>query len=273
MPAYVLVLAALWFRRWVLLVVAVAIVACHLTWVLPDYASAKAIPADAWVAPRLRVFSTNVRWDNPDIDAIMAEAVAADPDVILIQEFTPQVKQAAEDGGLAAKYPYFVGTANEGARGTAIYSRVPLLDPEVWDVGGIPMTRASVEVGGRRVRLYNVHPVSPTNRQSEGLWNQELELLRDTLAMEHENLVVAGDFNMTQHHRWYEKFTDIGLRDAHVERGKGNATTWPNGQRWYPPIRIDQVFLRGEAVCLSIREGTGRGSDHRPMLFEVALMG
>ena len=82
-----------------------------------------------------------------------------------------------------------------------------------------------------------------------------------------------GNYTAYRFEIFHDEFEDIGLRDAHVERGRGNATTWPNGQRWYPPIRIDQVFLRGQTVCLSINEGTGRGSDHRPMLFEVALSG
>jgi endonuclease/exonuclease/phosphatase family metal-dependent hydrolase len=54
-------------------------------------------------------------------------------------------------------------------------------------------------------------------------------------------LIVAGDFNMNQHHRWYRKLKDQGLDNCHEERGRGNATTWPKNRK-LRPIRIDRSF-------------------------------
>jgi endonuclease/exonuclease/phosphatase (EEP) superfamily protein YafD len=89
--------------------------------------------------------------------------------------------------------------------------------------------------------------------------------------------VVAGDFNMTQHHRWYGELKDIGLRNCHEERGRGRATTWPyhNGRRPYrllPAIRIDHVFVSEGVTCMSIAEGAASGSDHRPVIANLAIL-
>jgi hypothetical protein len=38
-----------------------------------------------------------------------------------------------------------------------------------------------------------------------------------------------------------------------------------------PPIRIDQAFLTAGVECLAIAEGQGAGSDHKPLILEIAL--
>jgi endonuclease/exonuclease/phosphatase (EEP) superfamily protein YafD len=84
-------------------------------------------------------------------------------------------------------------------------------------------------------------------------------------------LVAIGDFNATQYSLVYEQLKAGGLRSAHDDRGRGCATTWPNGMVLVPPIRIDQAFLSAEVVCQGIAEGVGRGSDHKPLILDVQL--
>ena len=84
-------------------------------------------------------------------------------------------------------------------------------------------------------------------------------------------LVVIGDFNATQHSRVYQQLESDGLRSAHEDRGRGYVTTWPNGAQPLPPIRIDQAFLSPQVECLSIREGIGPGSDHKPLILQLRV--
>ncbi|MCC6383292.1 MAG: endonuclease/exonuclease/phosphatase family protein [Dehalococcoidia bacterium] len=271
LPAYAVALAGVYFRQWRLLAIAAGVAALHLTWVLPDYRAAATIPAEAWTAPRLRFFSANLKFDNEDFGPLMAEAAAFNPDVLLLQEFTPRAEVALRDAGLDRMLPYHVSDPVAGSRGTAIYSRFPV-DGETWTVAGIQMTRATIAREGLPLRVYNVHPVSPTSRANAALWADEMTALVEALGGEQGRLVVAGDFNTTQHHVWYSRLLALGLRDAHVDRGRGNATSWPYQTRLLPEIRIDQVLVGGRVTPLSIREGRGAGSDHRPMLFELALL-
>lgn len=258
-------------RDWKLVVAAAVVVGFHVSWVLPDYRGAASIPAEAWNAPRVKVFSVNLLFDNRAFSAIIAEIAASDPDLLLLQEFTSEAEAEVSESSIATKLPYHV-SAPGGAFGTAIYSRYPLTDAEVWDVAGIPMTRATVTVDGRRLRIFNVHPVSPSGRSALGLWNQEWLTILVTVREEQGNLMVAGDFNITQHHRWYAEMKATGMRAAHELRGRGNATTWPNGKRKLRAIRIDDVFVSDGAVPLGIREGRGEASDHKPVIVEIALI-
>ncbi len=272
LPAYPVAIAALVFRRWSLLAASLAVVGVHLFWTIPDYRGAAKIPAEAFSAPTLRLFSTNLWYGNSDPGRIFREAVQADPDILLIQEFTPEAEAILIAEGIASTLPYRIGETHAGAQGTAIYSRYPLIDAEVINVGGVPMTRATVQIEGRSLRIYNVHPVSPSSRASVAAWNRELRALRDAVAAEPGEVVVAGDFNMTQHHAWYGRFIDAGLKDAYRERGAGYATTWPNGLRKLRAIRIDQVFHTSGVVPLALRVGRGEGSDHRPVITDLAIL-
>ena len=134
------------------------------------------------------------------------------------------------------------------------------------------MTRATVSVDGRPLRIFNVHPVSPSGRPALALWNQEWLTMLSAVREEPGNLMVAGDFNTTQHHRWYAEMKATGMRNAHELLGRGNATTWPNGKRKLRAIRIDHVFVSDGVVPLSIREGRGEMSDHKPVMVEIALI-
>jgi endonuclease/exonuclease/phosphatase (EEP) superfamily protein YafD len=84
-------------------------------------------------------------------------------------------------------------------------------------------------------------------------------------------LVIVGDFNATQYSWIYKQLKAGGMRSAHEDRGRGYATSWPNGRVWVPPIRIDQAFLSSNVECLGISEGTGLGSDHKPLILDVRI--
>ena len=62
------------------------------------------------------------------------------------------------------------------------------------------------------------------------------------------------------------------LGDAHEQRGKGWATTWPRDRWPLPPLmRLDHVLISPDIGVRSVREGLGQGSDHRPIIAELVL--
>jgi endonuclease/exonuclease/phosphatase (EEP) superfamily protein YafD len=101
----------------------------------------------------------------------------------------------------------------------------------------------------------------------DGFWKEVVPLVLS----EPHSLVVVGDCNATQYSLVYEQLKAGGLRSAHEDRGRGYATTWPNGTLPLPPIRIDQAFLSPEVACTSIAEGEGRGSDHKPLILDIEV--
>ena len=273
LPAYPVAAGAWADRRWALAAVAVTVASVHAGWVLPEYTAGTALPTGAETAPRLRVMSANLFIDNAGVAAIAREVVAERPDVLVVQEFTPRALDAFEQEGVTAGWPYHVGEPGPGPYGTAIYSRFPIVAGGTWSAGGVPMTRATIDVDGRAVRVYNIHPVSPSNAHQFGHWNESYRGLIEALRAEDaRSLIVAGDYNATHFHRWYQRVRGFGLESAHAACERGNATTWPNGLRKAPPIRIDHVLAAPMFACVEVREGRGEGSDHKPVIVDYALM-
>ncbi|MBK9547401.1 MAG: endonuclease/exonuclease/phosphatase family protein [Dehalococcoidia bacterium] len=272
LPAYPVATAAIACRRWVPAGAAVIVVVFHIAWVLPDYGPAEAIPAQATGAPRLRLMTANVYFDNPDFSGIAAEVSSADPDVLFLQEYGPGMEAALNDAGLLDRYPHRVLGLENPYFGTVLYSKLPLEDSAVLFAGGRPFIRATIRIDGAPVVLYGLHPTSPgLGAWLAAEWNAGWKTILGELRTENGPVVVAGDFNMNQHHTWYRKLKGLGLDSCHEERGRGNATTWPQGRK-LRPIRIDHVFHSAGVVCLSIREGRGEGSDHRPLIAELAIL-
>jgi endonuclease/exonuclease/phosphatase (EEP) superfamily protein YafD len=99
-----------------------------------------------------------------------------------------------------------------------------------------------------------------------------MDAIHGALAREHAPLVVIGDFNATDDHRGLRRLLGLGLHDAAVRRGKGLAMTWPRNRRLLPPlVRPDRVLVDRRLAVTGYRLGTGRGSDHRPLVTDLAV--
>lgn len=275
LPAYGVLPLALRVRRWTLAGVAGGLVACHLRWILPGAVLAAPLPPEVESAPHLRVMSANLLFSNPDTEGIVGEVLANDPDVLVVQELSGHWRAAFESGEVGRRLPYRVAEDRETPFGAGIFSRYPLEKAEVSYAWGDPVVRATVHVGGVPVRFYDVHPLPPLVPSWVPSWEGVLRVVRSEVEREQANdgaLVVAGDFNMTRYSLWFDRLKGLGLRDAHEDRGRALAVTWPNGTQLVPPITLDHVFFSRHVACLSVREGTGRGSDHRPILLDLALL-
>jgi endonuclease/exonuclease/phosphatase (EEP) superfamily protein YafD len=269
LPAYIVAVAAWIFGRWVLAALATVAVGFHVVMLATTVGSTEPITDAARAAPRLRVLTANVKYDNPDRDALARELLAADADVVLLQEITPGWVRAFSAAGFDAEYPYSVNYPN-GAGGQAVYSRLPLLDVrramrEFW-----PTYSARVEVGATSVSLVDVHAIGPP--QGMDRHNDTVDSILDVTRSMPEPRVVAGDFNATPYNETMHRFADLGLDSAFERRGRGLDVTWPNGERLFPPpIQVDHVLVDDGIVVLDVETLRGTGSDHQPIVVDLAI--
>ncbi|HEX6029933.1 MAG TPA: endonuclease/exonuclease/phosphatase family protein [Tepidiformaceae bacterium] len=266
LPAYPLAMIAIGLGWWRVLALAGVVVMFHLMWVSPTLRGGSAHAEVQGEGPELTVVSANVRTDNPSPDKWLAELTSLDADVIMIQEYTPTWAARFRQAGLFDKYPYSVEAPELGATGSAILSRLPLVTAESWNMDGTSNTRARLGDAWGGLELLNVHPVPP-KPHADAQW----ENLIATVEQVQGPHLVAGDYNITQYNRWYDKLEDTGMQSCHDALGESGNTTWPNGVYPVPPMRFDNFFVSDEVACISLREGRGSGSDHEPLIVHIAL--
>jgi endonuclease/exonuclease/phosphatase (EEP) superfamily protein YafD len=276
LPAYACLLWAIWQRRIALSLINLLVVCCHLYWLAPDYmrdrrfdAAPKAAGAHADAPHQLRIFFANLLATNNQYASMLQEIEHVQPDVVVVAECVPPWFQAFKNSPVMAPYVYGA-LSKQQLDAVDVFSKVPLTAEEHRRVTGRAIEIVDIAIGSDSLRLVGLHAPRPIpTYDHEGYWKEVFQLL----ASQAGPLVVIGDCNATQYSVVYHQFTAGRLRSAHQDRGRGYATTWPNGLYPLPPIRIDQAFISPEVECVGIEEGIGHGSDHRPLIVDLQLRG
>ena len=229
-------------------------------------------------APTLRVMTANLLMVNADTEGIIGEIRAAKPDVLLLQEYTAEW-HAALQAAIGAEYPHHAGVERDDSFGIGIYSRTPFAGEVDADFplgrAGVEQMRAELDLGGgRRVALYNIHLLPPRTLLYTSDHRLQFADLLDALRRERLPYVVCGDFNFSETTPQHADLRRAGVREAHELAGVGRGATWPvNSVFRYlmPGIRIDHVYLSPDLTATRCETGVGRGSDHRPVVVDVAF--
>jgi endonuclease/exonuclease/phosphatase (EEP) superfamily protein YafD len=273
LPAWAVAVLAGAFRRWALLAGAGVLVVVHAALVLPELRAAEGIPQTAFAAPRIRLFDANVFVDNTDVAGYVDEIEGSRPDVVVLQEATPAFVAGLDAAGALDALPYRRVVTRTDPSAALVASRFPLTADDVVEVEGRPvLMRATMAVEGHPIRLFAVHAVAPVGGGRHE-WTADLAAVGRAVAAEPGPVLVAGDFNATWGNRSFRRLLDRGLTDAAAARGDAWQMTWPRNRHLLPPVaRIDHVLTRGPLVVTHIGTGTGHGSDHRPLVAEVALL-
>jgi endonuclease/exonuclease/phosphatase (EEP) superfamily protein YafD len=232
--------------------------------------------AEASRPPTLRVMSVNLLMVNDDTDGIIGEIRAARPDVLLLQEYTAEWHRALQ-AAIAAEYPHHSVVERDDSFGIGLYSRTPFAGEvdQRFPLGraGVEQQRAELEVGGRRFAIYNIHLLPPRTPLYTSEHRLQFADLVDALKAERLPYVVGGDFNFPETSPQHADLRRAGVREAHELAGAGRGATWPvNSVFRYvvPGIRIDHVYLSPDLTATRCETGVGSGSDHRPVVVDVA---
>jgi endonuclease/exonuclease/phosphatase (EEP) superfamily protein YafD len=276
LPAYLCLIWAVWMRRRWLAGLAFAVVACHLMWMLPDFVRDKRFDPNlsgedaTSESPIVRIAFSNVLGMKRDFSPIWQEIADFDPHVVVTAESSHYTVQSFLDFPAFAEFNKPNGTGQLQRGEVVVFSKLPIESERTEFVTDRIMLTIDVDVAGRLLRIVGLHSPRPMRLPEYdfyGYWDLAIPMLTNGDVP----TVIVGDFNATQYSLVYKRLKAGGLRSAHEDRGRGYATTWPNGRWALPPIRIDHAFVSPEVECVSIHEGRGDGSDHKPLFVEVRL--
>lgn len=263
----VLLLAAL-SRRWLATALALAAAVTLAAVSLPrTFADSGPVAKGAG----LRVLAANTMVGQADAAELMALVIRLKPDVLALQELTPQVRERLDDAGLRDVLPFAVDRSRAGVGGSGIYSRYPLTEQPFIEFGRFGQARALVKPpGGAAFEFVSVHPCAPSLKGNRTpCWREGLEALpREGDALR----VLAGDFNATLDHRPVRDLLSAGYRDAADVTGDGLTATWPQrGWGPVPGVTIDHILADQRIAVRSFSVHKLSGTDHRPVFAELTL--
>jgi vancomycin resistance protein VanJ len=284
LPVLPSLLLALWLRSrrfWTALMVPMALwLVLFGHYLLP--------PRVAAAEPGLRLLTMNLLYNNERYFEAVEYIRQQQADVVLVQELSPEMAQALEQG-LAQSYPYRVLRPADNWNGLGILSRYPF---EQLLIDDISLQDLVIDVNGQRLRLMHVHPRAPRLRiRNVRRWpvpqsfstEQRDEFLRwlnnhiDQSGSVANGLIVAGDFNLTDREEPYRAL-DERLDNAFDTAGWGFGATFPaqsaDTPRWipFPLIRIDHVWSSANLPAQHAETHCDvPGADHCALVVELGL--
>jgi len=259
--------------------------------------SHKAGPSQEQPDPlNLRVMTWNIKYGFHDLAPLLEEMARCEPDVVLFQ-----------DAGGSLRGPLANCFRNWQVRCHGQYviaSKYPLSQIESREIPSIgerqEFLRCRLQLGGRVVSLYNVHLKTPrdslnafrTARSHPWYLPRAIERFTDNVAIrllqadiigsavsqEQGPVLVAGDLNAPDASLACETLREAGLHDAFAERGRGYGFTYghfllKNRLPWLKIswMRIDHIMVSAHFETRRCWAGTGRASDHRPVIADLTL--
>lgn len=233
--------------------------AAALAWCIVVLPAALPVPAIAATAETTTVVSENLEAGNGDAAAMVAALADDEPDVIVLQELSADIRDTVADA-LAERYPYSFVAGTVGVWSTTELSNGQRLD---LGLGWKRALSVDVETPQGATRLFAVHLASFRPGEHEDR-DGMLESLATTLAADDsKRLVVIGDFNTsTDDHKLVPVTDEAALVRTDTA---GFPFTWSAG---IPLVALDHAMARGIGAA-SVHVLPANGSDHRPIALTI----
>ena len=232
------------------------------------YVMARPKPIDTTQAT-VRALQFNIQFTNLDTDAIAAEVLRADADVVALHEVT-DAHWPALQRSLRGLYPHVIADPAdpEGrakGQGIALLSRTPLHRISIDTRYPQSPVAATTEILGAEVLVLAVHP-SPSRTDVWLIEQRErfLDVSSDVVRAHEGPALILTDLNVTPTSPVYGEFLDeLGWDDP--RRRFGMEPTYPTGRLNPLGIAIDHIFVSPELTVGDYELGGSGGSDHRSL--------
>jgi endonuclease/exonuclease/phosphatase (EEP) superfamily protein YafD len=218
----------------------------------------------------VRIIASNVKMSNRRFDELVSVLTDHKPDIAVLMEVDNEWLEALAP--LKDDLPHTVEQPQDNTYGIALFSRLPLIDPQVRFklVPVVPSICTTVALpNGDQFRLHVLHPEPPV--PYEDTLGRDGELLLTAKEVEGDPMpaIVTGDLNDVAWSRTTRRFQRLsGLLDPRVGRGFFNSF-----DARYPFLRwpLDHLFHDPRFRLAGLERLKNIGSDHFPMYFALVL--
>ncbi len=253
-------------QRSILMGLGIATVIAALALMAPEYLRPIEPRVAATSANTLKIIQFNAWHKNSNIQSDVQWLISEEPDIIAIEELTPELYDA-----LMAHGGY---RATPGRLGTALFTKAT---PKVLPFPSPGPKRerpdlviAKLPHAAGDFTMIGLHLSWPTYLSQSDLREQLLDYLK---TVDRSKVILVGDFNLTP---WSFALQDFDKRSGLSRRDRA-IFSWP-GQPFLdgrlsspiPFLAIDHVYAGSGWRTVSIKRGPKRGSDHYPLVVVLA---
>jgi endonuclease/exonuclease/phosphatase (EEP) superfamily protein YafD len=272
LPAWLIALVAAVGRRPILAVAALLIGLTQIALVAPELTATQPLPAWAARAPAFTLLDANVYFNNPSMSGYVSQIRAVRPQLLTMEECTPNDVAQLRARGALAGLPYQFEVYGTDPFIFFIASKYPLSGTHVEYFRNIPLAVETVVArpSGPQT-VWVVHTIAPLP-VSFRQWKGEISEIHD-LVRAHgiQGLLLVGDFNSTWNNKGFRQILSTGMIDAAAARGDALAMTWSQTMGPLPPFaRLDHMLTGTGVAVTRIATEPGPGSDHRDLVATVA---
>ena len=240
----------------------------HWVWPYTPLASTQARDAGSCEAEsRVTLVVANVLIENRDVAPLLALVERRAPDMVLLVETDAWWDEQLSP--LKKAYAHVVAQPQEDSYGIHLFSRLPLIEPEVRFLiqDYVPSIKTGVMLrSGARINLYGLHPMPPPHQDTERR-DAELLVAGKELHREPVPAILAGDLNDVAWSRSNNLFQQVsGLLDPRIGRG-----VYATFSADWPLLRfpLDYVFFERSFQLLELEVLEHIGSDHFPLFIAL----
>ena len=275
--AWVVAIAALVTRHWLLAAIGAALSAYHLAVVVPRLIAAR---KPRWVkhAPTLDIVVANVFVDNKTPSDAARQLVTTSADVVIVVESTAAFMAIFDEVGGSDTYPNRVSDPDDHSDYAVTLATKCELGPRsrMTSVGPLKLAIADIDVGGVSTLVVALNPMATVDPGGHETWKEQIAVLKELVPTLSGPLIIAGDLNTTRYRPEFEELLEVGLKDAIDALGKGLNPSFKLGAdgvlaKVGAVARLDHALVNDTVFPLSIENLEPRGSDHIPFKLRVAV--
>lgn len=215
---------------------------------------------------QIKLLIFNVYQYNESYQKAIETIKEENPDVVFLLETCSKWENELKE--LDEKYPYCVKAIQEDTYGLILWSKIAFNTQEIKYIvkNNVPSAEVQIEIAGKPIRIYGLHPKPPVPGEEEYATNKDKEIIRtakDIVRNKHEEAsLLIGDLNdvaWSKSNVIFKKLT--GMKD--LRQGRGFLGTFPT----YLPFKIplDHVFCSEEFELVEFKILDDIGSDHFPV--------
>lgn len=232
---------------------------------------------------RLKLLHFNVNTANTRYREVAEFMDASETDIIFLQEVNGRWMEAVQR--CLNRYTLVHATPRSDNFGIAMFARragsavVEVTSVQSIDVGeaGVPAIEATVGCGQQRVQILSLHTLPPVTPGYAARRDAQLRAAAAWASQHTIPAIVIGDLNATP---WSAAFTPLLDEGALLNSMRGHSRdfgrSWPAHRGpigWLLRIPIDHCLHTRHWRTVQRRLGPALGSDHRPLLVELQMLG